>query len=265
MGTKHDYRQQIYEKYSSEFQKGGQKFQPALGDRFLRTFDYYFRGWLPKRKEAAMVDLACGGGMFLYYLKNCGYTNIVGVDICQEQVEICKQITSNVIAGSMFAFLEKNPEAFDLITALNIIEHLCKEEALDFLQGCRDALKPGGRLILMTPNADALFASTMRYGDFTHETLFNSHSLEHLLRVRGFVEIESRETGPIPWGYSMLSSLRYAIWKMIRLGLMFYHRIETGGPGSRIFTRAFTISATRNPDYRSSPPLISGKDTHAEL
>lgn len=265
MGTKSSYRQQIYKKYSSEFQKASQNFQPTLGDRFLCTFEHYFRGWLPQRKEAAIVDLACGGGIFLYYLKKCGYTNIAGVDICQEQVEICKQITSNVTVDSVFTFLEKSSEAFDLITVLNIIEHLHKEEVLDFLEGCRRALKPGGRLILMTPNADALFAATMRYGDFTHETLFTPRSLAHLLRLGGFFEIETRETGPIPWGYSMLSSLRYVIWQMIRLGLMFYHRIETGSPGSKIFTRVFTISATKNPDDRSSGPLILKEDIHAEL
>jgi len=220
-------------------------FDTVLGDRFTITFDYYFRGWLPKQKEAAIADLACGGGMFLHFLKRRGYRNIAGVDISHEQVARSRQVTPNVTEGSLFHFLEDNPAGFDLITALNIIEHISKDEVLGFLHGCHAALKPGGRLILMTPNAYTPFGLSVRYGDFTHETMFTPDLLTDLLKACDFADIESRETGPVPWGYSLLSTLRYSAWRILRQTLRIYNCIETGSIGGRVFTRVFTASAIK--------------------
>ena len=73
MNIDRKYRHRIYKKYSSKFQDADKTFKKELGERFLPTFDYYFRGWLPEKKNSAIADLACGSGMFLYYLKRRGY------------------------------------------------------------------------------------------------------------------------------------------------------------------------------------------------
>jgi len=255
----------IDEQYASEFQEGGQLFDVAAADRFTTTFDYYFRGWLPKQKEAAIADLACGGGILLHFLKKRGYTNIVGVDISPEKVGISRQVTPNVTEGSVFDFLDVHTGCFDLMTALNIIEHLPKDKTLAFLNRCNLALKAGGRLILMTPNADTPFGLSMRYGDFTLETTFNPGSLAYLLKLSNFIEMESRETGPVPWGYSLLSTLRYAAWKVVRQGVRIYNCIETGGPGSNVFTRVFTISAIKKSCGEHSEFSLNGEKRHAVL
>jgi 2-polyprenyl-3-methyl-5-hydroxy-6-metoxy-1,4-benzoquinol methylase len=245
VSTRKAYQARIYDKYASEFQRSSQQFDHVLADRFAPTFDHYFRGWLPEGKEAVIADLACGGGIFLHFLKRCGYANIVGVDISPEQVEISRQVTKNVTEESLFSFLETHTASFDLITALNIIEHLPKNDTLKFLYRCHAALNPGGRLILMTPNADTPYGLSVRYSDFTHETMFSPGSLIHLLTVCDFAEIKLREAGPVPWGYSFVSTLRYAAWQVVRQGMKIYNFIETGSPGSGVFTRVFTASAIK--------------------
>jgi hypothetical protein len=121
---------------------------------------------------------------------------------------------------------------------------LQRHEALRFLDLCRAALKPGGRLILQTPNADSPFGLQMRYGDLTHEWVFNANQLGRLLKRTGFRSIEPRSQGPIPWGYSWRSTLRWLLWLPIQTGLQLWNIAETGAR-LPVLTRVFLISGVR--------------------
>lgn len=153
-------------------------------------------------------------------------------------------------AGQCAEHLERKPESYDLITGYDIVEHFHKDEVLRFLDGCHSALKPGGRLILQTPNADSPWGIGYIYGDFTHEVAFNPNALSRLLRLAGFCRIEAREAGPVPWGSSAKSTLRYFIWQIIRVGLLSWNLAETGAKGSGILTRVFLISAVKGTEER---------------
>jgi hypothetical protein len=85
----------------------------------------------------------------------------------------------------------------------------------------------------------------VRYGDITHEWAFNINQLARLLRRAGFRQIEAREQGPVPWGYSIASTIRYLIWRLIRASLQIWNLVETGDPGSGVFTRVFLISGIK--------------------
>jgi hypothetical protein len=84
-----------------------------------------------------------------------------------------------------------------------------------------------------------------RYNDFTHETCFNPNALSRLMRLAGFQGIESREMGPVPFGYSLKSTLRAGAWQGLRTVLKIWNVAECGSAGSGIFTRVFLISGTR--------------------
>lgn len=241
-GASADYRSRIYKRYATNFQDAPAEFDPNAAMRWGRAYQYYFRSWLPSDGNARIVDLACGGGKLLYLLRFYGYGNAEGVDVSPEQVALARQVGLAVHEGDALDFLEAHPGMYDLITALDLIEHLHKPEVLRFLDGCRAALKPGGRLILQTPNAESPWGSLHRYNDFTHEVGFNPNSLSRLLRLAGFVAVEARELGPVPWGYSLASTGRWLIWQAIRLGLKLWNIAETGSAGSGVVTRVFVIS-----------------------
>jgi cyclopropane fatty-acyl-phospholipid synthase-like methyltransferase len=247
-----DYRTRIYEDYASRFQGIKQEFDAVAAERAGKVWDYYFRGWLPERIDASILDIACGSGKLLHFLKQHGYTNVIGVDISSEQVQIARQALTNVIQANALGYLEANPGKFDLITGLDFIEHLKKDEALRFLDGCHAALKSNGRLILQTPNAASPWGNSLRYGDFTHETGFDTNSLSHLLSLCGFMGIKVREAGPVRWGYSIKSTIRYYMWQLIRCPLKLYNLIETGESGSGIFTRVFLITAEKSDEEGNS-------------
>ncbi len=190
------------------------------------------------------MDLACGNGWLLYFFKQQGYGNLHGVDISPEQVKVARQVAPSVEQGSLFEYLGGVPARFDLITAIDIIEHLQKDEVLAFLDACCRALRPGGRLILQMPNADSPMGLGTRYGDFTHEVMFNSHSLAGVLAVCGFVSFAAREGGAVP-GSGVKSAVRRLLWQMIRQLIQAWHFIEMGNSGSGIFTRVFVATAVK--------------------
>ena len=162
-----------------------------------------------------------------------------------EQVQISRQVVPDVAEENALDFLERNKEAFDLITGLDIIEHLHKPEVLRFLDAAFAALKPCGRLILQTPNAESPWGTFHRYNDFTHEVCFNPNSLSRLMALARFTRIEAREMGPVPWGYSVASTVRAGIWQTFRGTFKVWNLAELGATGSGIFTRVFLISGVK--------------------
>jgi SAM-dependent methyltransferase len=178
----------------------------------------------------------------LYFFKSRGYINLDGVDLSAEQVRIAQAVVPGVVEGDGIAFLTARPATYDLITALDVIEHLTKSEVFAFLDACRCALRPGGRLILQTPNGDSPLIGSIRYGDFTHETCFNPHSLGWLLGLCGFSGVEARECGPRPTGVK--STVRVLLWNLLHAGIRAYNLVEMGSSGSRVYTRVFLISGT---------------------
>ena len=89
-----DYRTRIFDRYASRFGNVKPVFDAAAADRLGKAYDHYLRGWLPESKDAAIVDLACGSGDLLRFFKQRGYTNIHGVDVSPEQVELARQDSS---------------------------------------------------------------------------------------------------------------------------------------------------------------------------
>ena len=240
-----NYRERIYHHYASNIQDMPDALNEADARRWGRAYRYYLRQWLPKKHSAKIVDLACGSGKLLLLFRDSGYRDITGVDISPEQVILAKQVISTVEEANILDWLESHPNEFDLITGFDIIEHLYKQEVFPFLDACHTALKPKGRLILQTPNADSLWGAQLRYGDFTHEVGFTPNALTRLLHIAGYQNIRSSETGPIPLRYSVRSSIRYLIWRVIRTGLKAWNLAETGHSGSGIFTRVFLITGEK--------------------
>ena len=238
-----DYRTRIYKNYAANFQDAPKIFDKNAAWRWGRAYRYYLQGWLPEDEGANIVDLACGGGRLLYFFKRMGYKNIQGLDISPEQVRLAKQVTPDVDENNVLDWLEAHPSTFELITALDLVEHFQKPEVLRFLDGCYNALKPGGRLILQTPNAESPWGIMHRYHDFTHELAFDPHSLKKLLELCGFVKIEIRPAGPVVHGASSFG--RYLIWTTIWAALALWNLAEAGSIGSGIYTRVFLISGVK--------------------
>ena len=248
-----DYRAEIYRDYARVVHGKGAAFDRRAADRWEPCLNYYLRGWLPAHRDAEVVDLGCGDGRLLYLLSKRGYRNLMGVDASESQTAIARQVVGSVRTMDALDYLRRSAGTADLLLAIDVVEHLTRNEALDFISLCASRLRPGGRLILQTPNAASPFFGAVRYGDVTHEQCFTPGSLSALLTRAGLTGIEAREAGPVPWRYSLRSTVRYGCWRIIRCAFALVNLIETGDADPGILSRVFLVSAIK-PEASTAEP-----------
>lgn len=234
---------ELYRDYAATL-GAGHAFDFEAAERGIPVLRHYLRDWLPSDSGARIADLGCGGGRALFGLTRLGYTNCSGVDLSESQLRVARTVCSRVELGDAIAYLRSSEETFDLLLSFDVIEHLSKENALELLRLCFERLAPGGRLILQTPNASSPFFGDVRYGDFTHEIAFTPRLLATLMTRAGFRDVECREQGPVPFGYSAKSTLRAALWRVLRFGLGTLEQVETGARGG-VYTRVFLASGRK--------------------
>jgi 2-polyprenyl-3-methyl-5-hydroxy-6-metoxy-1,4-benzoquinol methylase len=237
------YRDKVYGEYVSAHMSRVRDYSPRGYETAALFCRRRFKRWLPPDKGAAILELGCGHGHFLYWLRQEGYENLLGVDISGEQLELARRIHPNVVEADLVGFLKNRQQLYDVIVALDVIEHFRKEEALELARLVAAALRPGGRFLLQTLNADSPFEGHHRYGDLTHETAFNPKSLETLLRLAGFRRVEFAALGPVVHG--PVSAVRWVLWNLIVLGLAGYQLVEAGTAGSWIFTQCMAACAQK--------------------
>jgi len=193
--------------------------------------------WLPADKEARCLDLASGCGEFIYLLERDGFIQVVGVDLCEEELEQARRFTKATYAkADVLEFLEAaQSESFDFITALNLLEHLSKDKLLAVMKEIRRVLRPGGTLVAMVPNAVSPFGSLTRHWDITHEWAFTTNNFRQLAALADFDrEVEFRECGPRVHG--LASAIRFILWQVLRAGIAARFLVELGTAKDGIYT-----------------------------
>ena len=88
--------------------------------------------------------------------------------------------------GQDYYSLDEIREPFDFIFMFEVIEHLSPGEALVILGQIRALLRPGGTLLLSTPN---LFHPNRYFQDVTHKTPFRYEDLGAVMRMAHFGHI----------------------------------------------------------------------------
>jgi SAM-dependent methyltransferase len=144
---------------------------------------------LPRRRtaDAAVLDVGCGNGQFLYDARRLGW-KVLGLDPDATALVHAQQHGLDVILGDITRLAEHHA-CFDVITLSHVIEHVHDPVAL--LLACHDLLRPGGRLWLETPNLASM--GHARFGQDwrgleppRHLVLFDPRSLPWVLQRCGF-------------------------------------------------------------------------------
>lgn len=184
-------------------------------------------------KDAAILDVGCGVGQFLFYLNRAGFQNVLGIDISADIVQRAKAqqpaLDFRHVPNSE-VFLRDHTTCFDVIVLNDVLEHLEREALLPMGHALFGALKPGGRLIVKTINAAYPLGNAGRYQDLTHRTSFHEKSLVQLMRHCGFAQTEcfQEEIGI----YNPLFALKKAVVLCVRLLLkLLVYFSEGGWPG----------------------------------
>ena len=104
-----------------------------------------------------VLDIGCNVGFFSINLWKKGF-DVIGIDLFEDKIEIAKDlkkelnIKSDRLQFRQMDFLKSDfdDDHFDCIIFLETLEHV--ESPVAFLNECRRVLKPGGYLLISTPN-----------------------------------------------------------------------------------------------------------------
>ncbi|NUN09985.1 MAG: class I SAM-dependent methyltransferase [Ignavibacteriaceae bacterium] len=236
-----DSRKQFYDNYVTGFKSQIADFSSEAIMKYWRWCDFKYLPILNNYgKSSSILELGCGPGYMLEYLRKKGYSNAKGIDVSPEQVKFAGSMGINVEEANVFEYLTGNKNSYNIIIALDFIEHFTVDELIILSKDILGALKPGGMLLLHTPNAQGFFPGRIMYGDLTHRTFFNPNSLKQLFFMAGFRKIDVYETSPAPSG--LKGSLHLAAWKSLRVLLNILKTMETGG-GLDIWTQNMIAAA----------------------
>lgn len=103
-------------------------------------------------------------------------------------------------------------DGFDAVLVLEVIEHIPLDEFDEFMDEVLRVLKPGGRLVLSTPNAACI--KTIWAGDMTHRHPYRSPDLAAYLHLRGIESEIHRVTWRAP-SVSMYERVRYKLAQVL--------------------------------------------------
>jgi 2-polyprenyl-3-methyl-5-hydroxy-6-metoxy-1,4-benzoquinol methylase len=167
-------------------------FQPAVARRGRRIALPF--GWeeLAVLNPGRLMDVGCGSGASLMLARQLGW-NAQGIEMDSAAVTSARNAGLAVQEGG-YDILRAYPSVFDCITCSHVIEHVF--DPVDMILAMYLALKPGGWLLLSTPNVNS--DVHRHFGRFwrgleapRHLVILSEATLIALLRKQGFV-VESR-------------------------------------------------------------------------
>lgn len=143
----------------------------------------------PRVRQGALLDVGCSCGYFMEVALREGF-DVRGLEFSQNAIDAASpEVRSRIIRTSVNELSGEHEQAYDVITAFDIIEHL--ERPIEFLRQARRLLRPGGAIVISTPDADHWLRPLMgarwpMLQPMQHLTIFSRASMRVALDAAGF-------------------------------------------------------------------------------
>jgi len=156
--------------------------------KFKRVIDSF------EEPRSSILDIGCFSGTFLSMISRKQASEQIGVDILKEQIDFANQHYATPYRQFFLIDNLKEMEfvkdnQFDYISIIEVVEHLNNHEIEDLIKIAYKKLKPGGKLIITTPNYFSLWplqefilnrVSDVKYEE-QHITHFNYFNIKNKL------------------------------------------------------------------------------------
>lgn len=162
----------------------------------LEVCEINFNALLPYlTDEPKIIDVGCGGGAFLKFLKDKGYNKLYGLDPSESSVSKLKEEGINGIVGSVYEELPKEWHGkFDVVVCTSVFEHLLFPDIA--LKNLTELVKKDGIIYLVVPDAEG-FSKYLRevpnYFNHEHINYFTTKTMDYLCSRNGLLRLSSDE------------------------------------------------------------------------
>jgi len=216
--------------YEAEYFKGGSGgFGYVNYDEDKEPMRESFKRYLSivenlSNKKGKLFDVGAATGFFINLAKEYGFS-VSGVEISDFAADIARKRGFDVKTG-VLEFKEIDKESFDVITMLDVIEHMPDPEVS--LQISNKILKSGGLLVINTPDSGSIYSKMMGKNWHLlippeHIHLFNKDGIKKLLQRNGFELVMSTHIGKkftVEYILNMLFKwLKFKIFQNMAMGL----------------------------------------------
>jgi len=181
-----------------------------VNDRFYRSFEerYYAprdvikslrRQYFPfvqpiatLYKGASTFDVGCGRGEWLELMSELQLTPF-GVDLDEGMLSACAELGLAAEKGDAVERLATFPaNSQAIVTAFHVVEHITFDQLRTLVSEALRVLKPGGLLIMETPNPENIVVATHNfYLDPTHQRPIPRQLLSFVAEHAGFERIRT--------------------------------------------------------------------------
>jgi SAM-dependent methyltransferase len=146
-----------------------------------------------KRGPLRIFEIGFGDGSFLDWAREAGH-EVCGTEIIPECISAARarghQVYSSDEAGAL------PTDSFDLIIAIDVLEHLNLSELGGLARLAAKILRHDGLIVARFPNGASPFSGLNQAGDLTHERALTPQSIHQVLSRDGFVVIRSANPRP---------------------------------------------------------------------
>jgi SAM-dependent methyltransferase len=148
-----------------------------------QIFAWYARQFAPGQR---VLDVGSGPGDFLDLLSERGVQGF-GVDPDPGMIAVARQRGHTIFPDDARHFLQTTRRRYDGVFMGNFVEHFPPQDLLVLFKGAHRVLRPGGQLILATPDPRSLHVHLQEFWrDATHVRLYDRDLLTFLVDSCGF-------------------------------------------------------------------------------
>jgi nucleoside-diphosphate-sugar epimerase/2-polyprenyl-3-methyl-5-hydroxy-6-metoxy-1,4-benzoquinol methylase len=213
---------------------------PDEVEKGYASFGQFYRAnyleHVPPDKDANILVISCGPGYFVNLLKDEGYSRVFGIDSDPEKVRFAEDKGLNCRVERAFPYLKNTQEIYDVIFCEQEINHLTKDEIIEFLNLCWNRMRDNGTLIVHCLNgANPITGAEALAQNFDHYNTFTDYSLRQVIGYCGF-----GETRVIPLNLYVFRNNPFNYVAMIAAGLLsvfFRFSFMLYGKHNKIFTK----------------------------